>query len=163
MQVHPAERTGRRLSLDGRTRGACAVLRQGHGVGIAREEIGRIFERFYQVNGSPGAGSEFTVALPVGGESPLSEELLPTVVEPSPDLSYAALETAGLASLLPDSSPEAAPAPSEGRATVLVVEDNPDMRDSIRKGIAPHYRVIEAGSGEEGLARARENLPRLVI
>jgi hypothetical protein len=127
------------------------------------KELVQIHGGTIDVASAPGAGSEFTVALPVGGESPLSEELLPTVVEPSPDLSYAALETAGLASLLPDSSPEAAPAPSEGRATVLVVEDNPDMRDSIRKGIAPHYRVIEAGSGEEGLARARENLPRLVI
>lgn len=164
------------------------------GVGIAREEIGRIFERFYQVDGSPSrasegtgiglslvrelarihggtievasrpeAGSEFTVTLPIG-EEPLPDAERPVMaVEPMPDLSYAALESAGLAPVPTESSPEPALAPSEGKATILVVEDNPDMRDYIRKGIAPHYQVIEAGSGEEGLRRARENLPHLVI
>lgn len=164
------------------------------GVGIAREEIGRIFERFYQVDGSPSrasegtgiglslvrelvrlhggtievastprAGSEFTVTLPVGAE-PLPDAVRPGMaVEPLPDLSYAALESAGLAPVLTENAPESALAPHGGRATVLVVEDNPDMRDYIRKGIAPCYEVIEAASGEEGLRRARENLPHLVI
>ncbi len=170
------------------------------GVGIAREELGRIFERFYQVDGSPSrtsegtgiglslvkelvkihggtvevasapeAGSEFTVMLPVDGphpsvaEHPLGTELPSMAVELTPDLGYAALETAGLASLLTESAPGPALAPSESRATILVIEDNPDMRAYIRKGVAPYYQVIEARSGEEGLVRARENLPHLVI
>jgi len=47
---------------------------------------------------------------------------------------------------------------------VLVVEDEPDIADFIRRGLTyKGYEVDVAGSGEEALERARDQLPDLVI
>ncbi len=47
---------------------------------------------------------------------------------------------------------------------ILVVDDDAKIRTVIRRGLAYEgYRVVEAGSGEEGLEKAREHLPDLVI
>ena len=52
-----------------------------------------------------------------------------------------------------------------GDATrILVVDDDPKIRTVVRRGLAYEgYRVVEAASGEEGLDKAREHLPDLVI
>ena len=47
---------------------------------------------------------------------------------------------------------------------ILVVDDDPKIRTVVRRGLAYEgYRVVEAGSGEEGLEKAREHLPDLII
>jgi two-component system response regulator MprA len=47
---------------------------------------------------------------------------------------------------------------------ILVVDDDAKIRTVVRRGLAYEgYRVVEAGSGEEGLDKAREHLPDLVI
>ena len=49
-------------------------------------------------------------------------------------------------------------------ARILVVDDDPKIRTVVRRGLAYEgYRVVEAGSGEEGLEKAREHLPDLVV
>ncbi|HXM59101.1 MAG TPA: ATP-binding protein [Candidatus Dormibacteraeota bacterium] len=48
-------------------------------------------------------------------------------------------------------------------ALVLVVEDNPDMNRLIRDSLAPEYRVESAYDGAEGLARARELRPDVIV
>ena len=47
---------------------------------------------------------------------------------------------------------------------ILVVDDDPKIRTVVRRGLAYEgYRVVEAASGEEGLEKAREHLPALVV
>jgi len=47
---------------------------------------------------------------------------------------------------------------------ILVVDDDPKIRAVVRRGLAYEgYRVVEAASGEEGLEKAREHLPELVV
>jgi len=47
---------------------------------------------------------------------------------------------------------------------ILVVDDDAKIRTVVRRGLAYEgYRVVEAASGEEGLDKAREHLPDLVI
>lgn len=61
---------------------------------------------------------------------------------------------------------EAAPvpgAPTPGKELILVVEDNDDTRSYIRESLEPDYRVVEAADGSEGIARAIEVLPDLII
>ena len=52
-----------------------------------------------------------------------------------------------------------------GDATrILVIDDDPKIRTVVRRGLAYEgYRVVEAASGEEGLEKAREHLPDLVV
>lgn len=53
---------------------------------------------------------------------------------------------------------------SDDTTRVLVVDDDPKIRAVVRRGLAYEgYRVVEAGSGEEGLEKAREHLPDLVV
>ena len=47
---------------------------------------------------------------------------------------------------------------------ILVVDDDPKIRAVVRRGLAYEgYRVVEAATGEEGLEKAREHLPELVV
>ena len=48
-------------------------------------------------------------------------------------------------------------------SVVLLVEDNPDMRAYIRDLLLPDYRVLEAVDGKEGLKRAKDAGPDLII
>lgn len=49
------------------------------------------------------------------------------------------------------------------RTTVLVVDDNADVRAYVRTVLESNFQVLEAVDGQEGLERAREVLPDLVI
>ena len=47
---------------------------------------------------------------------------------------------------------------------ILVIDDDAKIRTVVRRGLAYEgYRVVEAASGEEGLEKAREHLPDLVV
>jgi signal transduction histidine kinase/ligand-binding sensor domain-containing protein/DNA-binding response OmpR family regulator len=46
--------------------------------------------------------------------------------------------------------------------TILVIEDNPDLRGFIREGLG-HFNVLEAADGEQGLLMAEEHVPDLII
>ena len=57
----------------------------------------------------------------------------------------------------------AARAPSSEAAMVLIVEDNRDMAEFIAQSLAASYRTFTAVNGKEGLRRAEELLPDLII
>ena len=142
---------------------------EGTGIGLSLvKELVQIHGGRIDVTSTPHAGSEFLVTLPTREpHAGFSEGSRETAGPRAPEhgLFYAQLESSGLMSLLPASdSTEAKPNASSGAAaTILVVEDNAEMREFIRKGLEPHYRVIEAADGREGLARAREHLPNMII
>jgi DNA-binding response OmpR family regulator len=46
---------------------------------------------------------------------------------------------------------------------VLVVEDNADLRNFIREQLAVEHTIIEAGNGKEGLRKAEDYMPDLII
>ncbi|MEM9530017.1 MAG: ATP-binding protein [Pseudomonadota bacterium] len=50
-----------------------------------------------------------------------------------------------------------------GRRQVLVVDDNPDLRDYVESILSENYAVLQAGDGLEGLQLARENLPDVIV
>lgn len=60
--------------------------------------------------------------------------------------------------------PAQAPAPREPLATVLVVEDEPDIADILRITLKYNgFAVIGAATGREALAAARQHRPDLVL
>ncbi len=51
-------------------------------------------------------------------------------------------------------------------ATILIVEDHPAVRRGLRdwlEGAFPHYRVIEAVSGEEAVDLTKTELPHAIL
>ena len=55
------------------------------------------------------------------------------------------------------------PFESEGLSNILVVEDNRELRDYLRKNLVKIYNVMVAKDGKEGLKMAKENGPDLII
>ena len=51
----------------------------------------------------------------------------------------------------------------EGFPTVLIVDDNDDMRRYLRTLLTGKYYVIEAADGESGLKVARESVPDIIV
>jgi DNA-binding response OmpR family regulator len=49
------------------------------------------------------------------------------------------------------------------RPTVLICDDEPNLRELIRVSLGSGYAVVEAGDGEQALALARSMRPDLVI
>ena len=49
------------------------------------------------------------------------------------------------------------------RTTVLIVDDNADIRAYVRRHLEPAYRVLTAADGAEGLAQARTHTPDAVV
>jgi YesN/AraC family two-component response regulator len=46
---------------------------------------------------------------------------------------------------------------------LLIVEDNADRRHYIRKSFSDQYQIIEAGNGKEGIKKAEQFIPDLII
>lgn len=56
-----------------------------------------------------------------------------------------------------------APAVDKDRETILIVEDNTEVSALIRQGLEPDYNVVEASTGEEGMALAQSQNINLVV
>jgi DNA-binding response OmpR family regulator len=55
------------------------------------------------------------------------------------------------------------PSHSEQQPTVLIVDDNADIRAYLRHILQQHYQVNEASDGQQGLALANEIVPDLIV
>ena len=62
----------------------------------------------------------------------------------------------------PDEAEKDAKADSE-LPTVLVVDDNPDLRVYLRSILQTDYRILEAADGQQGMAVAKEEVPDLIL
>lgn len=51
----------------------------------------------------------------------------------------------------------------DDQITILIVEDNREIRDFIRQSIRQNYQVIEAENGEEGTEIAFEKIPDIIV
>jgi CheY-like chemotaxis protein len=51
----------------------------------------------------------------------------------------------------------------EDRLTILVVDDNAEVRAFVRQHLRPHYLTVEAGDGRVGLDKARALTPDLIL
>ena len=58
---------------------------------------------------------------------------------------------------------ERQPAANNARATILVGDDDPSLRELIRAVLGPGYRFVEAADGREVLVVARDIRPDLIV
>jgi signal transduction histidine kinase/ligand-binding sensor domain-containing protein/DNA-binding response OmpR family regulator len=146
-------------------RGNEATGRQqpGTGIGLAlARELAALHGGSLDVESEEGSGSTFTVSLRLGRDHLTPEQVVDhaPLEDWSPRLplpSTTAEDPAGTAAqFTQDGVPEDV-------TTVLVVEDNPELRAFIRKHLQARFRVVEATDGLQGLDLARRVLPDLVL
>lgn len=159
---------------------------QGTGLGLAlAKELVEKQGGGIHAESRPGAGTTMTVQLPLaaGGEqvqqSPPAgdDDLLARFFrsadfylgpEAEPAVVGATLHRGGQGSPEYEGNAIPEPTPAEARcrnakATLLLVDDEPDMRAYLRDVLADEFTVLQADDGEEGLALARDKLPDLVL
>jgi signal transduction histidine kinase/ligand-binding sensor domain-containing protein/CheY-like chemotaxis protein len=166
------------------------------GIGIPAEKLPRIFDRFYQVDGTharaqegtgiglsltrelvglhrgtinveseAGRGSVFTISLPLGRAHLRAEEVSDRAEAVEAD--QASDVEIPLAETLPEeAAPGAwalAPHGQNGRPVLLIVDDNRDVREFIRRGLEAEYDIVEAVDGADGWNRSLAQLPDVII
>ncbi len=159
------------------------------GIGIPPEQLPHIFDRFFQADSSSvrkhegagiglalvkelvelqngkiyasskqGKGTEFRVFFPL---------TLPTIGADGENISFRTEKKKNIFEPEVQSAIQTALSEGDGienhNKTILVVEDNHEVRDYIKEQLKDTYRIKEAGNGEEGLLSAVEQLPDLII
>ncbi|MEM7370459.1 MAG: tetratricopeptide repeat protein [Bacteroidota bacterium] len=152
------------------------------GIGIPADKLPYVFDRFYQVDDSPtrsnegtgiglalskelvhlmggrvqvssqiGEGTEFTITLPISQQA---------IVAELPLMELEKVESAS--SLLPAIFPEDNQLPSD-LPHILLIEDNADVVSYLSSCLEANYRLSIARNGQEGIDKALELVPDLII
>ena len=142
-----------------RVRGDAGRSQEGTGIGLALvQELVRLHGGEVQVRSVEGDGSTFTVRLPYGRPTARTDRPKP---QRQPYLDEATRWLAPTGADRAD-APESGPRPRDA-ATVLVVDDNADLRSYLTGLLAPQHRVVTAADGREALDRVAELRPDLVL
>jgi signal transduction histidine kinase/CheY-like chemotaxis protein len=158
------------------------------GDGISEEDLSKIFERFTRLDNSDsemgsglglalvkelvaanhgqinvtsqiGKGTTFTLMFPLVSSfdralvSSLSEGLLSINQQPQP-ADIALNEQVGFVRETDGASE---------KPTLLIIEDNKDMRSFIQQSLQEHYRCLTAADGQVGIDLAIEHIPDLIL
>jgi len=158
-----------------RVRASRARTHEGAGIGLALvSELVRLHHGRVRVQSEPGQGSTFTVWVPLGKRvvddtapdtAPVGAGVAETLAEEASAWSAPGSEPA-LDGVLPEAlgAPSTVEAIARGAgASILVAEDNADMRDYLHRLLSPYWHVALAVDGQDALERARLVPPDLVL
>ncbi len=151
------------------------------GKGMSRENLTHIFERFYQVESIDPEGSGIGLAVTkafvelhggtIGVESTEGEGTVFTVTIPRRHVTAAGEPLPASSSLqlpveLPDELEvvdDELPAADTAATTILVIDDNEDIRVLLKTLLHDSYTVITATGGAQGIRLASKYIPDLII
>lgn len=161
------------------------------GIGIPRDKVQNVFERFFRINNNAAGGTGIGLAIVKafadmhgGRASVQSEEGRGTTFTVTLPAMQHGMETDGGGSgdfitsytMSGDSIADTGEARNmarmtdaggdgggEARPAVLVVDDNSDVRDYVKSLLEDGYTVLTAADGKEGLATARNEVPDVIV
>lgn len=162
----------------------CTVKVSDTGIGIAAENLERIFNRFYQVDASSlrnyeGSGiglalvKELTEVIKgnIRVESKVNEGTVFSLRFPIDDLTWREYAVQGQKEVYASftgydeeaNQDESEEIISSEVPLLLVVDDNKDIRKYIRSVFKDEYQVLEAADGQQGINKAITHVPDLVV
>lgn len=131
--------------------------KQGYGVGLSHsKDLVEAHNGYVEVRSEKGVGTTFDVYLPlIQAAVAIEDEAIPVVKEGTP----VPTKKTGVAKA--EINQEGLTVAQE--ISVLLVEDNPDLRLFLSNELKKQYTVLEAQDGEEGLMLASKHFPDLII
>lgn len=156
------------------------------GIGISEDSINKIFDRYYRISNDHlgsgiglalvksltqlhkgsiyfyserNKGTEIIIAIPWGDSNYTAQEKMTPHSEASAQLEL--VDTSVLVPSLPEPKPRATA--QKSAKTILIVDDNPELRLFLRQLLEKNYQVVEAGNGQAAIDMTTENIPHLII
>ncbi|WP_298422646.1 two-component regulator propeller domain-containing protein [uncultured Kordia sp.] len=161
------------------------------GPGLKQDQVDKIFKRFYQVDNlnktyyggtgiglevvqnfvklhkgkikvtsEVGTGTTFTIVLPASGEYFSEDERLSEKVEDQVQKEETFVIPAPSTENIPEEDEENVNVASH---TLLIVEDNTELRNYLKNELKTQYKILLAKNGKEGLQLAKEFLPDIIM
>jgi signal transduction histidine kinase/DNA-binding response OmpR family regulator len=144
----------------------------GTGIGLAlTKEIVLLHHGIIDVHSRKGKGTEFEIRLPMGKKHLKSNEIVTASEIPPRSQKEKELETLYVTAeeqgdehgeVEHDTAHEDK-TPGQEKNVILVVEDHADVRKYIRDPLEPDYTVVEACDGKEGITKAKDLIPDLIV
>jgi signal transduction histidine kinase/DNA-binding response OmpR family regulator len=139
----------------------------GVGIGLAlAKEFAELHGGDIRVESTPGEGAAFTVTMPLRMANTDAKETVETWRAASDDVEDRGGNKEGNAATQQRAASDArseGDAPRPNAPTLLIVEDDAEMRRYLRTHLAEDYRIEHAGNGAEALAAVRNERPGLVV
>ncbi|MET7426602.1 SpoIIE family protein phosphatase [Dactylosporangium sp. NPDC005555] len=160
-----------------RIMGTRSRTHEGSGIGLALvAELAALLGGTVGIRSAPGVGSTFTVTLPFaelpagpaggadeqGERDVTADRIVPGFLAEVERWMVPAVSTVSTGSLA-SAVPSSAAVVRSAAPTVLVVDDNTDMRDYIRTILEADYQVVEATDGMAALRLLHDTQPDLVL
>ena len=149
------------------------ILQPSSGIGLSLvKELIELHCGNIEVKSQPGVGSEFTVILPMNQKVYEGRENTEFILNDGNSVPAEKkneirpmVEITSMADITPS---ETAKEPNqisneEDPVSILIVEDNVELRNFLSDILSESYRVLTATNGQEGLDQAREYIPDLII
>ena len=182
-------RWGNNVSLILLDNDAVKIIVHDTGVGISKKDLPKMFDRFFQADSShtrehegtgiglaltkelvelhkgkitidsqEGDWTEVTIELPLGKDH-FSEDQIVESEEQVPEGREIIVSDFVSDRIVDEEFDDAI----TEKNIVLVVEDNPDVREYIREALINEFKVAEAVNGEQGFRKAEKIIPDLIV
>ncbi len=135
---------------------------QGSGLGLAlSKELIRLHKGSLQVSSKPAKGTTFEIRLQLGTDH-LDKEEMTNLAPPAEMMSYdQKIYATGLSAGNVEITDPSVKGSTE--RSVLIIEDNPDLRNFLQQVLEGEYIILSATDGITGIQQAFDNIPDVII